>query len=131
MSEYLVRWKFGPNSLLNNLNVETTWFQQFHQNKQKAVSHYTSLLFGASPAMAMTTEIFQLVQLVPGKPEPKDVEVVEDKEVRSKRIMKEKEVRKKQALKMIEQGYTRSEIADKLGIKYHAVYAITRPPANG
>jgi hypothetical protein len=131
MSQYLVRWKFGPNSLLNNLNVETTWFQQFHSSKKVAVDHYTSLLFGASPSMAMTAEIFQLVQLIPGKPEPKDVEVVEDKEARSKRIMKEKEARKKQILKMIDQGYTRKEIADKLGIKYHAVYALTRPPANG
>jgi hypothetical protein len=73
MSEYLVRWKFGPNSLLNKLDHETHWYQQFHSNKEDAVSHYTSQLSAGTWVDAMTVEIFQLVQLVPGQPEPEDV----------------------------------------------------------
>lgn len=63
MAEHLVRWKYGRNSLLNHLDEDTSWFQQFHPDKEKAVNHYVSLLRTATPSMAMTVEIFRLTKL--------------------------------------------------------------------
>jgi len=120
VSDYLVRWKFGPNSLLNHSDVETWWYQQFHSTKEKAVEHYTSLLFHSSPSMSLTVEIFQLVQLVPGQPEPEDIPggVPEEpiEESRNDRIVR-----------LYNDGKTRREIATEMGLSYQTVYAITRP----
>jgi hypothetical protein len=64
MSEHLVRWKFGPNSLLNHKDVETPWYEQFYPNKNDAVIQYVSLL-RAAEGMSMTVEIFRLTKLKP------------------------------------------------------------------
>lgn len=120
--QYLVRWKFGPNSLLNHMDHDTHWYQQFHPGKEGALKHYTSLLDNTMPSAKITAELFQLVQLVPGEPEPEDVVetkpevVVETIDDRNKRIMK-----------MYNSGkYTRREIATEIGLGYQTVYSIIR-----
>lgn len=61
-NQYLVRWKFGPNSLLNHLDRETPWYQEFHPDKDSAVDHYIKLL-PDKDHYDMTIEIFKLVTL--------------------------------------------------------------------
>lgn len=121
MSEYLVRWKFGPNSLLNETDVDTWWYQQFHPDKEAGVKHYTTLLLYSVPVMKVTVEIFELVQLVPGEEEPKDIvdHIVEspapDIKERNQRI-----------LEMSKEGYTQKEIASAVGLHYTTVYTIIK-----
>ncbi|MET0785770.1 MAG: helix-turn-helix domain-containing protein [Paenisporosarcina sp.] len=116
MSEYLVRWKFGPNSLLNHRDVETGWFQEWHPDKESAVIHYTSILMNRPRSEACTVEIFQMVKLIPGQPEPEDIqEILGETETRNKRIME-----------MREQGYQYREIATATGLSYQTVYSIVR-----
>jgi Helix-turn-helix domain len=140
MSEYLVRWKFGPNSLLNPLDVETAWYYQFHVDKIDAVNHFTELLFHASPAMKVTAEIFELVNLMKDESEVVDHNITElyDKglvdvsfvvlpdssdepeiveETRDERIVR---------LYNNGKGKTRREIATEMGLSYQTIYAVTR-----
>ena len=120
MSEYLVRWKFGPNSLLNNLDVETNWYQAFYPNKEKAVDQYISWMHNNSPHMAMTVEIFELVKLVPGQPEPEEESEPDQNTYETYRA------RNAQIMELFRQGHSRREIADRFGLSYQAVYGVTR-----
>lgn len=132
MSEYLVRWKFGPHSLTNHRDVETSWYQFIHPNKKEAVDHYSSLLFHSSPSMAMMVEIFQLVQLVPGEPEVPEIVPAEPEPSANSNPHEPHsgnngfEDRNNKIMKMYNKGSTRREIADKFGLSYQTVYSITR-----
>ncbi|MET0786261.1 MAG: helix-turn-helix domain-containing protein [Paenisporosarcina sp.] len=125
MTEYLVRWKFGPNSLLNHLSTETLWYQQFHSTKKSAVDHYTSLLLNSSPSMAMTAEIFQITQLIPGQEEPKEPMSVEEL-LETVPPKKDNTKRNNKIVKMHTDGYTNTEIAKAVGVSYSTVYGVLR-----
>lgn len=136
--EYLVRWKFGPHSLTNHRDVETSWYQQIHPDKKTAVDHYASLLYHSSPSMAMTTEIFQLVQLVPGEPEVPEIVLEEPTVVIVEQSDTDKnkhhprfeyngfEDRNKQIMKLHKKGHTRREIATEMDLSYQTVYSVVR-----
>lgn len=123
MSEYLVRWKFGADSLLNSSGVDTEWYQQFHANKHFAVKHYSDLLYHSSPSMKLTVEIFVLEQLIPGQPEPKDV--VEEIEKVVEEPVEESRNDKIRRLYNKGLGMTRREIATEMGLSYQTVYGVT------
>jgi DNA-directed RNA polymerase specialized sigma24 family protein len=129
VSEYLVRWTFGANNQLRSNKREVVMYQ-FHKDKKEAVDHYVSLLNHTSPAMGMTTEIFQLVQLVPGESEPEDVddEIVRQKgSVRKDRFLNLTTVRRdEEVMKMWHNGSSRREIANAMDLKYQTVYSIIR-----
>ena len=71
MSEYLVRWKYAANSLVNRNDVETNWYEQFHLEKRNAVNQYVSLLNcnNETPSFKMTVEIFRLTKVTHDQPE--------------------------------------------------------------
>lgn len=114
MSLYLVRWKFGPNSLLNRSSEETSWYQQIHPNKKEALDHYISLLQNHTPSADCKAEIYEMVQLVPGAPEPEE-EIIDEAGRRNIRIME-----------MYEAGYSRREIAERVNLAYATVCAIIK-----
>jgi DNA-directed RNA polymerase specialized sigma24 family protein len=126
VSEYLVRWTFGANNQLRSNKREVVMYQ-FHKDKKEAVDHYVSLLNHTSPAMGMTTEIFQLVQLVPGEPEPEEI-VDESEPNEVARWVKDfpKEDRDKVIFKQFKEGFSRKEIADQTGLSYGTVTSIIR-----
>lgn len=121
MSEYLVRWKFAANSLINHRDVETEWYMQFHPTKKSAVEHYVNYLRNSPPAYEMTIEIFQLVKLVPGQPEPEDVV-----EKHPSNTNHDLDARNKKIIALHEKGSTNREIATKLDISYQTVYSVIR-----
>lgn len=132
MSGYLVRWKFGPNSLLNPSDKETHWYQHIYQTKDEALGYYISQLRNVSPSMAYTIEIFELVQLIPGKDESKLSPVLEKvvKQIPPKK-RPPVEMRNKRIKDMWASGKTRREIATHMGISYQTVYSVTGPDKNG
>lgn len=135
MSEYLVRWKFGPNSLLNHMPVETHWYKQFHPNKKAAIDHYVSLLQNHTPSSACTAEIFQLIQLTPGDTDPEPEPKTESKPISTKKPTGEEiaarreeliEARNKRIMRKFKSGTSRRDLATQFELSYQQVYAITK-----
>ena len=132
MSEYLVRWKFGPNSLLNPTNLYTEWYQQFHKDMGAAMAHHASLEYNNSAAFAMTIEVFELTRIIPeeGQELPMTVdELVESIPEKSDYQMSLEE-RNAKIMEMYNEDVTRHDIANELGISYQTVYAVTRKYAD-
>lgn len=131
MFEYLVRWKFGPNSLLNAKDEETQWYYQFHSTKDEGVNHYTTLLLYSVPVMKITVEIFKMTQLVPGEPEPE-----EEKYPRPEKFLTQVGTdnrvdvtyleRNNRIMEMHVSGYSTREIATQMDLSYQAVYGVIR-----
>ena len=125
MSLYLVRWKFGPNSLLNHSNVATFWYYHFHSTKERAMAQYTSWLLNSTPAMAITVEIFELVQMIPGQEETKEFPMTIDEllETLPENPATVREARNTRIMKLFRDGYSRREIADEMDLTYQTVWA--------
>lgn len=129
MPEYLVRWKFGPNSLLNPTNLYTEWYQQFHKDMGAAMAHHASLEYNNSAAFAMTVEVFELTRIISDETNderPMTVDELVDAIPEKSDYQMSLDERNTKIVEMYDRGHTRSYIANKLGISYQTVYGVTR-----
>jgi DNA-directed RNA polymerase specialized sigma24 family protein len=129
MTDYLVRWKFRPG-ILNKSDVDTSWYNQFHTTKERALNHYFSYLQGSPPVYELVIEMYELVQIDPNEKEPEEtVEEIEAMTVEELvESMPEDSLEKRNA-KMVQMylaDYTYREIATAMDLSYQTVYGVIR-----
>lgn len=117
MPEFLVRWKFAANSLINTLDHDSHWYQQFHNDREDAEKHYFSLL-KESARYSMTVKIYRLSELVSSEENSNELIVKKRSRasIRSYASKREREQRLERIKEMHEAGYSKSEIAATFGI---------------